>query len=219
MRSITGQVRVRHYRDGVLLHEGQYKNGTTLMGRLAMVASLFSGGTAFSSPNWFMGLLATGQTLDDDHDVMLAVEPLFSGLTDTQNITEFIFDTPGNSRPGWVPQFFPNTNQTSFTSQNDVVFNIVNSGLVAGLFIAGTTGPDQAGGQEIGTQIGLLWATALFTTLQFGELVNTTIQVKSGDVLSVNYETRIADVTNIGLPANGGTSPQDGQIDTVAEYE
>lgn len=226
MKNITGQVRVRHYRNGVLLHEGQYKNGTTLIGRFAMVVGLFSGGTLYNSAYWYMGLMSPSTVVDDDKNIGIAVEPVFKEFSlnsGNTGITEFNFNTPGLSRPQWVPQFFPGTNQTSFTSQNDVVFNIVNGGQVDGLFIIGDTGGvvgDYMSAAYIGSPNGVLWATAPFTVLQSGELINGTIEVKSGDTLSVNYETRFADVTNIGLPSgSGGTIYQDGQTSGVSEYQ
>jgi hypothetical protein len=130
------------FREKRLIHEFDFTNGITNVGRNYGLNAIFNGGTQILAANWAIGLI------DNASFGSLATADTMA----SHSWTEFTAYTQ-STRPAWGP-----TTSTAQLVANVVlsVFDISSSGVLNGIFV---TSNNTKGGTT-----GTLWATASYPT-------------------------------------------------------
>jgi hypothetical protein len=172
-----GRFVVEHWRGGRKIAEYQVPNFITNEGRSRLLGVMFNSATPITA--WWMGLVDNANFSAYNQTDCYAQIGGTNGWKENTAYTDDLNSGSSTTRPVWgagAPTV--NTNVAQVTNATTAVFDITNSGTIAGLFIVGGATGCQTKGDHVASG-GVLWSAAAFTA------GNVTVQ--NGDQLKVTY--------------------------------
>ena len=165
---------VEHWRKGQKIGEYRFPNGITDQGKKNLLDIQFYTTTKIST--WYLGMIDDGQTLAAT-DTYQNINEVGNGWDEFTDYT--IGSGPPNAtdRPAWTAGAASGAGTVTTTNASPVVFDITDTGTVAGLFLCG--GIEAADTKNDHAASGILWATAAFT--------GGDVAVNNEDQLKVTY--------------------------------
>ena len=164
--SVKGRYVLEHWRDGKRIGTYEFPNGITTEGKTSLLDIYFNAVTHITP--WYLGLIdgVAGYSAVAATDTYHNIDQAGNGWDEFTDYTE-------TYRQTWVVDA---ADAGSITNGTVAVFNINDTGTIAGVFcVGGITNAKNKNDYAAG---GMLWATAL---------VDTPIPVVSSDQLKITY--------------------------------
>lgn len=166
---LRGKFNLKQFRkiNGIwrLIHEDNFLNGITNVGKNKALDELFFGVTQIPAANWYISLIdLTGYSGVAAGDTMSS----HSGWAEFTGYTQ----SP-DRRVAWGPGA---ASSQATTNSSPATFDVTSAGTVKGVFVAGD--PTASNVYTKGGTTGTLWATALFSA---------DVTVANGDQLKITY--------------------------------